>query len=168
MCRVTEGHAAHPDMAHIRFDSGRRLARLGARWNLKGIGGWRNRTLGCEFAASEERRIPHPPLAMLVVYCVAVVILVVAMVALGFVLGPRHFAAATPQPFEFGVVPVGDARVRFPVQFCLIAMFCVVFDVEAVFIYAWTVAAREARWAGYAKVLVFIAILLAALLYCGG
>jgi hypothetical protein len=36
MCRVTEGHAAHPDMAHIGFDNGRRLGRLAARWNLKG------------------------------------------------------------------------------------------------------------------------------------
>jgi len=34
-----------------------------------------------------------------------------------------------------------------------------------VFIFAWAVSAREAGWAGYVEVVVFIAILVAALVY---
>jgi NADH-quinone oxidoreductase subunit A len=55
--------------------------------------------------------------------------------------------------------------VRFSAKFYLVAMFFVIFDVEAVFISAWTVAVRETGWTGYAEALVFIAVLLAALVY---
>jgi NADH-quinone oxidoreductase subunit A len=44
-------------------------------------------------------------------------------------------------------------------------MFFVVFDLEAVFLFAWAVAARGAGWAGYWEVVIFIAVLMAALIY---
>jgi NADH-quinone oxidoreductase subunit A len=44
-------------------------------------------------------------------------------------------------------------------------MFFVVFDLEAVFLYAWAVAAREAGWAGYVEMVIFVAILFAGLVY---
>jgi NADH-quinone oxidoreductase subunit A len=37
--------------------------------------------------------------------------------------------------------------------------------VEALFIFAWAIAYRDVGWAGYIEVLVFIAILIAALAY---
>jgi NADH-quinone oxidoreductase subunit A len=55
--------------------------------------------------------------------------------------------------------------VRFSAKFYLIAMFFVVFDLEAVFLFAWAVAVRETGWAGYAEALLFIMILLATLAY---
>jgi NADH-quinone oxidoreductase subunit A len=33
----------------------------------------------------------------------------------------------------------------------------VIFDLEAVFIFAWAIAFREVGWAGYMEILVFIA-----------
>ncbi|HLK84336.1 MAG TPA: NADH-quinone oxidoreductase subunit A [Xanthobacteraceae bacterium] len=104
-------------------------------------------------------------IALIVVYSGAVLVLVSAMIGLSSVLGQRHSAPATRHPFESGVVTVGDARVRFPAQFYLVAVFFVIFDLEAAFIYAWAVVAREAGWAGYIEIIVFIAILLAALVY---
>ena len=50
-------------------------------------------------------------------------------------------------------------------RFYLVAMFFVVFDLEAVFLFAWAVAAREVGWAGYWEVLIFIGVLMAALMY---
>jgi len=41
----------------------------------------------------------------------------------------------------------------------------VIFDLEAVFVYAWAVSAREAGWAGYIEMLIFLGILVAALAY---
>lgn len=106
-----------------------------------------------------------PQLLMLVVYFGAVLVLVAAMIVLGWALGQRHGTRATRVPFESGIVPVGTARVRFPAQFYLVAMFFVIFDLEAVFVYAWAIAAREVGWAGYIEIVVFIAILFAALVY---
>ena len=101
----------------------------------------------------------------LVVYVVIVTLLVLAMLGLSFVLGQRHHNRATSSPYESGILSQGSARVRFSAKFYLVAMFFVIFDVEAVFISAWTVAVRETGWTGYAEALVFIAVLLAALVY---
>jgi NADH-quinone oxidoreductase subunit A len=99
------------------------------------------------------------------IYFFAVLALVGLMLAMAHVLGQRHASQATLEPFESGMIPSGDAHLRFPVQFYLTAVFFVIFDLEAVFIYAWAVAARETGLAGYLEILVFIVILLAALAY---
>jgi NADH-quinone oxidoreductase subunit A len=110
--------------------------------------------------------MPHPlQLSLLAIYFAALVLLVTLMIALSALLGERHANAATIQPFESGMLPVGPARVRFPSQFYLIAMFFVVFDLESVFVYAWAVAARAVGWEGYIEVAIFILILFAALAY---
>lgn len=105
------------------------------------------------------------PLWPLVLYFVAIVALVASMLGISYVLGPRHAGKATVQPFESGIVSVGSARLRFPAKFYLIAMFFVIFDLEAVFIFAWAIAFRNVGWAGYIEILVFIGILVAALIY---
>ncbi len=105
------------------------------------------------------------PLWPLIAYFGAVVGLVVAMLAISYVLGERHSERATGEPFESGIIPLGYARFRLPAKFYLVAMFFVIFDLEAVFIIAWAIAIRDAGWAGYVEVSVFIAILVAALVY---
>lgn len=100
-----------------------------------------------------------------VVYAIAVLGLVASMLVLSAFLGERHRERATGDPYESGMVPTGSARQRFSAQFYLIAMFFVIFDLEAVFIFAWAIAAREVGWPGYAGPFVFVGILAAALLY---
>jgi len=101
----------------------------------------------------------------LAVYTILVGLLVMAMLSMSFVLGQRHHDRATGSPYESGILSEGSARVRFSAKFYLIAMFFVVFDLEAVFLFAWAVAVRETGWAGYAEALLFIMVLLATLAY---
>src|ERR1700731_1622657 len=101
----------------------------------------------------------------LAVYVAIVSVLVVSMLGISFVLGQRHNERATGSPYESGIVSEGSARVRFSAKFYLVAMFFVIFDLEAVFLFAWAVAVREVGWAGYAKGLLFIMVLLATLAY---
>ena len=101
----------------------------------------------------------------LAIYFVLVLFLVAGMLVLSHVLGQRHQDRATGSPYEAGIVSEGSARVRLSSKFYLVAMFFVVFDLEAVFVFAWAVAGRELGWAGYTELLVFIAILAAALAY---
>ena len=54
---------------------------------------------------------------------------------------------------------------RLSVEFYLVAMFFVIFDLEAVFLVAWAIAFRELGWVGYIEVVVFIGILLTPLVY---
>ncbi len=101
----------------------------------------------------------------LAVYAAAVILLVGGMIGTSYVLGQRHRDRATGDPYESGIVSTGSARVRLSVKFYLVAMFFVIFDLEAVFLFAWAVAARELGWGGYVEALVFIGILVAALVY---
>ena len=102
---------------------------------------------------------------VLLVYAAAVIGLVAGMIGVSYFLGQRHMKPATRQPFESGIVTVGYARFRLPVQFYLVAMFFVIFDLEAAFLYAWATVVRAAGWTGYIVMLIFIVTLLAALAY---
>lgn len=108
----------------------------------------------------------------LVLYAAGVVLIVGGMLILPWLLGERHWRnpvrvaeRGTGQPYESGIVPTGSARLRLPIQYYLAAMLFVIFDVEAVFIYAWAIAVPETGWLGFGEIAVFIAILLAALAY---
>jgi NADH-quinone oxidoreductase subunit A len=106
-----------------------------------------------------------PVLWPLVIYFFAVILIVGGMIALSYILGQRHREKATGEPYESGIVSTGTAHLRFDVKFYLVAMFFVIFDLEAVFLFAWAVSLRQAGWPGYVEMLVFIAILMAALVY---
>lgn len=99
------------------------------------------------------------------VYFLAVVIIVSVMLVLSSLLGERHREKQTDEPYESGIVSTGTARGRFDIKFYLIAMFFVIFDLEAVFIFAWAVSIRENGWQGYGEMLVFIGVLTATLVY---
>jgi NADH-quinone oxidoreductase subunit A len=99
------------------------------------------------------------------VYFGAVFLLVAAMIIFSYFFGERHREKQTDVPYESGIAPTGSARIRFHIRFYLIAMFFVIFDLEAVFIFAWAVSIRETGWPGYIEMLIFIGILFAALVY---
>jgi NADH-quinone oxidoreductase subunit A len=109
--------------------------------------------------------MPDDNLLPLLIYIVLVVLTVGGLLALSHVLGQRHREPATGAPFESGIVHIGSGWARIPVRFYLVAVLFVIFDLEAAFIFAWAVAARQAGWPGYIEILVFIGILAAALAY---
>ncbi len=98
-------------------------------------------------------------------FLVLAILVVAGMLIVSAVSGQRHAGGAAGEIYECGVVSTGSARMRFSAKFYLMAMFFVVFDVEAVFVYAYAVAFRELGWAGYVEMVVFIFILCAALFY---
>jgi NADH-quinone oxidoreductase subunit A len=109
--------------------------------------------------------IDNQPLWPLAVYFAAIVVIVAAMTGLSYVLGQRHRERATTEPYESGIASTGTARVRFDIKFYLVAVFFLIFDLEAAFLYAWAVAVRETGWMGYVEVLIFTGVLAAALAY---
>jgi NADH-quinone oxidoreductase subunit A len=101
----------------------------------------------------------------LAVYFFIVIALVTAMIVISFFLGERHKERTTGEPYESGIIPTRSARAPFDVRFYLVAVFFVIFDLEALFIFAWAVALRELGWTGYVEILIFIGVLVAALVY---
>lgn len=105
------------------------------------------------------------PVWPLAFYFVIVVALVGSILVLSYILGQRHRERATGEFYESGIKSEGSARVRLSARFYLVAMFFVIFDLEAAFIFAWAVAVRETGWPGFWEMAVFIALLVAALAY---
>ena len=98
-------------------------------------------------------------------YFALIVLLVSALLIVSYFLGQRHRDRHTGLPYEGGVASEGSAHIRFSARFYLVAMFFVIFDLEAAFVFAWAVAAREAGWGGYVEIAIFIGVLIAALVY---
>ena len=101
----------------------------------------------------------------LVLFAALVVSLIVAMLFVGWLLGQRKRVDATNDPYESGIVSVGSAQLKISVEFYLVAMFFVIFDLEAIFIFAYAVAFFELGWQGYISMMIFIGVLAIALIY---
>jgi NADH-quinone oxidoreductase subunit A len=109
-----------------------------------------------------EQNIPFWPF---IVFAIVVIFLIGIMIGLSYILGERHKEKTTDEPFESGIPPTGDARLRFSSGFYLIAMFFVIFDLDAAFIMLWAVSFRELGLRGYIGILIFIGLLIVLLIY---
>jgi len=101
----------------------------------------------------------------LIIYFGAVLSITLIMLGGAYFFGQKHLARAVDEPFESGIAPTGDVHLRFSVNFYLLAIFFVIFDMESVFLYAWSVALEESGWSGFIEALLFISVLLITLIY---
>jgi NADH-quinone oxidoreductase subunit A len=107
----------------------------------------------------------HTELWPFLLYTALVLFLLTAILSLSYVLGQHHKDRSTDLPYEGGIKQTGSARLRFSVQFYLVAMLFVIFDVEAVFIMLWALGFYELGWPGYIGVSIFIGQLVVVLIY---
>ena len=98
-------------------------------------------------------------------YAALVLVIVVAIIVVSALLGERHRGPERSVPYESGIKPAGPLPKRLSVEFYQIALFFVIFDLEAVFIFAWAVNARRLGWSGYLEIVVFVGLLFAGLVY---
>lgn len=80
-------------------------------------------------------------------------------------LSPSKPTRAKLEPYECGIVPERELPERFPVQFYLVAMVFLLFDIEIVFIYPWAVRLDDLGVFGFFEMLAFVALLLVAFAY---
>ena len=99
------------------------------------------------------------------IFLLGVVGLCAFMLGVSSLLASKAWGRSKNEPFESGMLPTGGARLRLSAKFYLVAMLFVIFDIEALFLFAWSVSVRESGWTGFVEALVFIAILLAGLVY---
>ncbi len=100
-----------------------------------------------------------------IVYAAIVLAIVGVMLGLSYVLGERKSAHSKNLPFESGIVSVGSAQFHTTIHFYLPAILFIIFDLEVVFLFAWALIVRDAGWAGFLEVTIFIVVLLVALFY---
>ncbi|EXR18373.1 NADH-ubiquinone/plastoquinone oxidoreductase, chain 3 family protein [Acinetobacter sp. 1130196] len=101
----------------------------------------------------------------IIAFVIGVTFLCVFMLTVPLLLGGKSWGRAKQEQFESGVVSAGGARIRLSAKFYLVAIFFVVFDLEALYLYAWSTSVREVGWLGYTTVVIFVVDLLIALVY---
>ncbi len=101
----------------------------------------------------------------LAVYTLVTVALISVLLMAAWWLGAKRTSPAKRMPYESGVAPSGSARLAWPVPFYLVAIFFIVFDVEAAFIFAWAVVWDALGIAGLVQITIFIVILFAGLIW---
>lgn len=82
-----------------------------------------------------------------------------------WVLGGKSESRYKNTAFESGIIPVGNTKLHFSVKFYLVAIFFVIFDMEALYLYAWSSSIRETGWVGFFEASMFIASILLGLYY---
>jgi NADH-quinone oxidoreductase subunit A len=92
-------------------------------------------------------------------------VIALAMFTLTSLLGPKNPTPEKMIPYECGSESTGGRFVKPSVKFYLTAILFVVFDIESVLIYPWTVQFRTLGWGGLAMMGSFIALLVVALVY---
>ena len=107
----------------------------------------------------------QPGIFSLVVYGLLVLGLVAVLLFLASWLGEKKPNPEKLRPYESGIIPTGSARLRYPVPFYMVAIFFLIFDVEAAYIFAWAVAYDGLGWAGWLQISFFIFVLILGLIY---
>ena len=89
----------------------------------------------------------------------------VAPMALGKILGPNRPDPEKLSPYECGFEAFEDARMKFDVRYYLVAILFILFDLEIAFLFPWAVALKEIGPGGFWAMMVFLAILVVGFVY---
>lgn len=94
-----------------------------------------------------------------------------AMMAVSALLRPSVPEQGKTTTYESGEIPTGSGRVQLNIQYYMVALLFVVFDIETVMIFPWAVMYRSALEAGVplsqalAPMLLFVGILVVGLVW---
>ena len=100
----------------------------------------------------------YGPLLLMFILCAG---LSGAMIAASTLIGRHKRTMEKDQPYECGISPTGDAREPVSVQFYMVALLFILFDIEAIFLYPWALVYHDLKLFGFVEMLVYIIILFA-------
>lgn len=93
-------------------------------------------------------------------------LLIVILLFIGsFFLGNREVDQEKVSPYECGFNPFEDARQPFDVRFYLVAILFIVFDLEVMFLFPWSVVLYHLNYISYLSMYIFLFILLLGFCY---
>src|SRR5262245_41679844 len=101
----------------------------------------------------------------ILVFLAVVVGFLAVNLVLWWIIRPSRFSEEKITTYECGENPVGSAWVQFNIRFYVFALIFLVFDVEAVFLFPWSVVFPKLGLLAFLEGLVFLLILAVALAY---
>ena len=107
----------------------------------------------------------EPGIFSLVIFGILILALIALLLLIASWLGEKKPSVEKLRAYESGVIPTGNARLRYPVPFYLVAIFFLLFDVEGAYIFSWAIAWEKLGWSGWLQISFFIAVLILGLVY---
>ncbi|MFZ3209688.1 MAG: NADH-quinone oxidoreductase subunit A [Geobacteraceae bacterium] len=101
----------------------------------------------------------------LAIYTAVAVLIIAFLLLAAWWLGAKSHSENKAMAYESGIMPTGNARLAYSAPFYLIAIFFIVFDVEAMFIFTWAVAWDLLGITGLVHITLFIGVLLTGLVW---
>jgi len=101
----------------------------------------------------------------IMVFLAIATVIGLALLILGFILGPQRPDAEKLSPYECGFDAFGDARMKFDVRYYLVAILFIIFDLEIAFLFPWAVSLDTVGTFGLVSMGVFLAILVVGFIY---
>ena len=92
-------------------------------------------------------------------FLVAGAVLVVLILLVSKLVNPQHPTPGKLAHYECGIPPAGSPWSPFPVRYYVVALLFLVFDVEPVFLFPWTLVFRALGTAGFVEMMPFIGVL---------
>lgn len=104
-------------------------------------------------------------LICLAIFIILSTLLALAMVVAGFVCQYKKSTAAKNSTYECGVLPFGNAKVKFDIRFFNYAILFLIFDIETIFLYPFAVSFNSLGLFAIIEGLIFVIILLLGLYF---
>jgi len=103
--------------------------------------------------------VPVDYLPILILAVLSAIFAAIA-VAVPSLLGPKRPSDVKLDTYESGMLPYGSARRRYPVEYYVVAVLFILFDIEVIFLYPWAVNLKWLGWFGLIEMGIFLLILL--------
>jgi NADH-quinone oxidoreductase subunit A len=105
---------------------------------------------------------PYLPILLVLVFGL---VLGLGVSGLSFFLGPKKSNPRKFEVYECGLPISSTAERRFSVKFYLTAILFILFDIETIFMFLWSVAFHTLGWFGVIEIAIFVGILAAGYVY---
>jgi len=103
-------------------------------------------------------------LPVLILFGIALALSLLFLIA-AFVMAPSSPDAEKVSTYECGFNAFDDSRMKFDVQFYLVAILFIIFDLEIAFLFPYAVSLDTITWQAWAVVMIFLAELAGGLYY---
>lgn len=116
------------------------------------------------FLSSQAELVSAQYLPILLFVIIALGLSIVISVV-PFILAKRHPDSEKISPYECGFEGEGPVRNEFDVQFYLVAILFIIFDLEVAFLFPWAVSLRHIGVAGFWSMMIFLTLLTIGFIY---
>ncbi|TAN46291.1 MAG: NADH-quinone oxidoreductase subunit A [Candidatus Methanoperedens sp.] len=95
---------------------------------------------------------------------IGIVFVAIALI-LSRLVRPSNKTKEKLSTYECAETPVGDVRIHYNIQYYMIVIVFLIFDVEVLFLYPWAVQLRALGGIGFIEMVLFVEVLIIGLAY---